>query len=387
MKGHVYKRGKTWTTVLDYGKDPFSGKRQQKSKGGFRTKKEADMYIAKIIVADAKATNSRNLLFHELAEEWFEQYKTIGVKISTIETVQCNIIALNKMMNSTYIKDIDTVFLERLFKNYLVQYKKNTLNGLKGSLSNILKYAVKSKYISQNPLNDFTMPRKPTTIEEAAVPELPKFLEKKELLQLLEHAKKNTHYQIYAMYHVLSYTGIRIGELLALKWEDFDSDNKTLRIYKTLFNRKERFDTYHLLPPKSKTSNRIIDLDLNTIQVLKKLKTVQNEVKLNCENYHDENFIFINLNNRHYGYPSTKRTAIYSLKKDLEACSLPYNLTNHSFRHTHTSLLAEAGVDLISIMNRLGHSKDEITKRIYIHATEKTRADAVSKFAEHMKSV
>ncbi|MCG7346127.1 tyrosine-type recombinase/integrase [Sporosarcina sp. ACRSL] len=62
-------------------------------------------------------------------------------------------------------------------------------------------------------------------------------------------------------------------------------------------------------------------------------------------------------------------------------------LTSHSLRHTHTSLLEEAGVALEQIRDRLGHSDDQITKDVYLHATQETKKEASQKFSELMRSL
>ncbi|WP_342453900.1 tyrosine-type recombinase/integrase [Paenibacillus turicensis] len=62
------------------------------------------------------------------------------------------------------------------------------------------------------------------------------------------------------------------------------------------------------------------------------------------------------------------------------------DLTPHSLRHTHTSLLAEAGVSLEQIMQRLGYSDDKVTKKIYLHMTKPQRKEASQKFSELMKA-
>jgi integrase len=70
----------------------------------------------------------------------------------------------------------------------------------------------------------------------------------------------------------------------------------------------------------------------------------------------------------------------------LKIAGLDQSLTPHSLRHTHTSLLAEAGVGLEQIMQRLGHSDDETTRNIYLHITKPKRKEASQKFSELMRS-
>jgi len=71
----------------------------------------------------------------------------------------------------------------------------------------------------------------------------------------------------------------------------------------------------------------------------------------------------------------------------LAIAKLNPDLTPHSLRHTHTSLLAEAGVALEQIMDRLGHSDDQITKNVYLHVTNEMKKEASQKFAQLMRSL
>jgi integrase len=64
---------------------------------------------------------------------------------------------------------------------------------------------------------------------------------------------------------------------------------------------------------------------------------------------------------------------------------IPYH--PHSLRHTHTSLLAEAGVELLQIMERLGHTDDETTTRVYLHITKDRKKEASQKFGELMRGL
>lgn len=74
------------------------------------------------------------------------------------------------------------------------------------------------------------------------------------------------------------------------------------------------------------------------------------------------------------------------MKRLLKLAGLNQELTPHSLRHTHTSLLAEAGISLEQIMHRLGHSSDRITTKIYLHITKPKRKEASQKFGELMRA-
>lgn len=98
------------------------------------------------------------------------------------------------------------------------------------------------------------------------------------------------------------------------------------------------------------------------------------------------NFIFAKMERQH-GYPIVIKTVQNRMKRLLKLANLNQVLTPHSLRHTHTSLLAEAGVALEQIMDRLGHSDDQITKDVYLHVTQEMKKEASQKFAQLMRSL
>ena len=81
-----------------------------------------------------------------------------------------------------------------------------------------------------------------------------------------------------------------------------------------------------------------------------------------------------------------KRIRFTRLNRILKMAKIEQVITLHTFRHTHTSLLAEAGVELTIIMDRLGHKNDVTTRDIYLHATQSLKTEAVHKFEQLMNS-
>jgi integrase len=94
-------------------------------------------------------------------------------------------------------------------------------------------------------------------------------------------------------------------------------------------------------------------------------------------------YVFANVN-RHPGYPILIKFVENRMARILKMTELNPALTPHSLRHTHTSLLAEAGVPLEAIKERLGHGDDEITERIYLHITNVMKTEAADQFTKHM---
>lgn len=102
--------------------------------------------------------------------------------------------------------------------------------------------------------------------------------------------------------------------------------------------------------------------------------------------YYDQDFAFAKTE-KDMGYPEFIKTIQNRMRRLLRLAGLNEALTPHSLRHTHTSLLAEAGVGIHEIMERLGHQDDEITKRVYLHVTKTMKKEAVQKFRDLMRSL
>ena len=204
---------------------------------------------------------------------------------------------------------------------------------------------------------------------------------------MLKTAHEKGLYSDYLIFTMLAYSGIRIRELCALKWTDIDFVKNTINIIKNYYNANNITTEYILQPPKTIASKRKIELDIIVIDELKKHKEQQDIIKSRIgENYHNENFIFAKID-KNPGYPHYLKFIENRMIRLLKFSNLPSELTPHSLRHTHTSLLAEAGVGLQEIMERLGHIDDSTTKRVYLHVTKTMKKDASQKFSELMKSI
>lgn len=191
----------------------------------------------------------------------------------------------------------------------------------------------------------------------------------------------------YAIFMTIAYTGMRGGELCALKWNDINCEEKTISITKTYYNPTNNTRKFKLLPPKTKSSIRKIEVDDLVIKELENYQAAQNIIKMKYRDiYYDKNFVFAKTD-RLCGYPRYIKLIEDRMTRLLEISNLTSTLTPHSLRHTHTSLMAQAGVSLFEIMERLGHSDDETTKKVYLHVTKTMKKEASQKFSNLMKSL
>jgi len=264
------------------------------------------------------------------------------------------------------------------------EYAYNTVKGINRTGRMIFKKAIELEIVKKDP-TEFTSIKKPIkTIEELEEKQIPKYMEKEELYLFLETAARQGLEMDYLAFLILSYTGMRIGELVCLKWNDINFNENTIRIIKTYYNEKNNSVKYQLVLPKTKGSIRTIVVEDEIIEELKKHKTAQKKaIKLLGDAYYNEGFIFANTERRP-GYPMLIKTVANRL---LKTAGLNQELTPHSLRHTHTSLLAEAGVGLEEIMDRLGHVEDETTRLIYLHVTKELKKEASHKFGQLMRSL
>ncbi len=117
--------------------------------------------------------------------------------------------------------------------------------------------------------------------------------------------------------------------------------------------------------------------------LLKKHKAEQNEIKMRMrDKYHDNDFVFA----RPSGYPEVMKKVEQRMKRLLKIAKIDKQVTPHSLRHTHTSLLVESGVGIKEIQQRLGHTDIKTTMDIYAHMTKKLEEKASQKFSELMRS-
>jgi integrase len=403
MKGHFYKPhckcttkkckcDANWAYIIDVGINPATGKRKQKKKGGFTTKAEAELHAANLMIELKQGTyvEEKNTTFAEFSETWLNIYAGTGkVKVSTINVRKKDVKRLRKYLSYYKMKDITgEIYQGVLFEFKEEGYMKNTLSSINATAKILFKKAIEMGVIKKNPTEFAYVPNDQESVEELeSLEEIAKYLEKDELQLFLDTSEKYGLDGDQTTFTALSYTGLRIGEWCALKWTDIDFDNQEISITKTIYRPNNKVTEYMLLTPKSKTSRRRISITSEVVELLLAHKKEQNEIKMRYRNtYHDKGFVMAQTK-EHPGYPILDKKVRSRMGRLLVMCNLSTELTPHSLRHTHTSLLAEAGAELYEIMERLGHSDDKMTRAIYLHVTKTRKKDTSAKFSELMKSI
>lgn len=392
--------GKAWTFWVDIGPDPKSGKRRQVSKGGFKTLKDAKDAATALIADVQKGTfiKESDILFKDFAKQWLQMYiERTAPKLGTIRLRKYGIKKLLPYLAHLKLKNVT----EDIYQGALNDLKakplsKSTMEGIHATGKMIFDMAVRKKLIREDPTMNTYIKKDPKNViksHEENTDEkflwkktLPKYFEKKELKTFLHATEKYGLFMDDVFFTLLAYTGIRVGELVALKWNDIDFDKRTVLINKTYYNELNNTVEYMLVPPKTEKSNRKITIGRTVIEKLKKYKVQQEKIIGHLgESYNDKGFIFTNVQ-RYPGYPILTKLVKNRMTRLLKKANLNLKLTPHSLRHTHTSLLAAAGVKLEDIKERLGHFDDEMVRKIYLHITDPVKVETSDTFEDFMES-
>jgi integrase len=377
----IYKRGKTWTYCVDVGLDK-DGNRDRVTKGGFIKKQDAIDAAAALTVELSHGTYQQEseVSFKEFSQSWIKLYSTT-VKKSSVRIRQHEVNNLLHYFNNIKLREITKKQYQDALLDLLKRgFAENTIAGIHGTARMLFKKAIELDVIKNDPTKFARPPRKQQTLEDIEhSDDVPKYLEKEDLAIFLRFAHDAGIGEDYTVFLLLAYTGMRAGELCALKWSDIDFENHIVSITKTYYNPSNNLRVYELLPPKTKTAIRQVDTSAKVMNELTLHQARQRKAKMkNRDVWHDLNFVFTL--DRYPGYPIYIKRIEERMSRLLRLAGLPQELTPHSLRHTHTSLLAEAGVGLEEIMQRLGHIDDDTTRRVYLHVTKQMKKEAAHKF-------
>ena len=361
------------------GLDELTGKQRYIRRQGFTSEKAAKNELLKIeylVSTNQYFKDVKSGKFGDVLDEWLALHKET-VKQSTFAIIKGR--ATNHI--KPYFKDmyVDKItlrhcqdFTNRMFKVAPASYKDIT-----NIVKNVLDYALRLDMIKSNPMLYVIKPRKKVDVSETE--KHGNFYNKDELNKFLDTAK-NTNLKKYALFRLLSYSGMRVGECLALTWHDLDFNKKLVSINKTIASIK---GGVIVQPPKTASSNRKVSLDNKTIQILKSWQLEQRKqlFKVGINAMNDKQVIFNNYENSY-----TRDSTVNLWIKDIAKKAKVYPISTHGLRHTHSTLMFASGMDIKQVQARLGHSKIDTTLNIYTHALKERNNNIGDEFAKYMSN-
>lgn len=369
--GSLRKKGDRWYFSIELPAE--NGKRKRIERRGGRTKKEAQekmkLFEAEVLKGEFKEDSK--LTFKEVSDIWFKEHVLLNNTLSTQDTYT---LVLNSRilpeLGDYKIKDITPRVLQDFLNNKKKDdLSKNSIKQIKSIVSSVMKYAVfPLEEIKENPMQYVSLPKIKDKESKLA-------LTMEEYEMILNSLNKEKDAQLKRLIEILFNTGMRVGELNALHWSDIDFENKIIHVKYTIYfiSRQE----CKITPPKTEESVRDIFVNDYVLNLLKKEAVHQKECMLKYgEHYEHSDLVFTRDNGKFFVYKNYIQPLCRLSEK------LGFKFTFHTFRHTHATMLLEAGVSIKQIQERLGHKNIKTTMDVYTKVSNDSKKEVVQKFDE-----
>lgn len=376
IQSYTKNNKKYYKFQLYIGTNQLTGKRQKTTRSGFKTKKEAQLELSRIQLEIERGLFRKKSAdtYQDVYELWLEQYKHTVQESTFVKTKGIFKNHILPLFATYRIDKISVPICQKHLNEWFNKLQKFRM--VKAYASKVLDYAITLEIINSNPMKFLTIPK---NIESPDKEANLNYYTKEQLIYFLKCLEEDNNYKAYALFRLLAFSGMRKGEALALTWEDIDFNILEIRINKAL-SRGESNRLY-VKTTKTKSSNRTIKMDKNTMEILQEFRKRQklDYFKLGYNTDQSKQIVFSNERNEHMQPTKTRKWMVQIQKK--------YNLekiTTHGLRHTHCSLLFEAGASIKEVQDRLGHGDVQTTMNIYAHVSNKAKEEAIQKFANYV---
>jgi integrase len=380
MKGHIRERGKnSWAIILDVGRDPETGKRQQKWHTVHGAKRDAQREMARLLTELASGSYiepSKFLLRHYLGR-WLSDYAKHNISAKTFERyseiIRCHLVPA---LGHHAIAALKPLHIQNSYSKALESGRRRNHSGLSARtvlhhhriLRQALQQAVRWQLLARNPA-DAVEPPRPVRKEMRA-------LDEDETARLLEAASRG---RLHLPILLAVTTGLRRGEILALRWRDIDLESGTLAVRQSL---EETKSGLFFKEPKTQKSRRVIALPELAIDALKRHRVEQAKFRLMLGPAYQVNDLVCCQADGQPFKPRNITNSFWELANRI----LMRGLRFHDLRHSHATLLLKRGVLPKVVSERLGHSTIGITLDVYSHVMPGMQEEAARKVDAALKA-
>lgn len=374
MKGQIRPRGEgSWAIVLDVGHDPITKKRQQKWHTVRGTKRDAQREMTRLLneLRTGVYVEPSKVRVRDYLDRWLADYARASVAPKTFERyaeiVRCH---LAPALGEHPLSELRPLDIQSYYSRALQSGRHDGKGGL--SLRTILHHhrilrqalqqAVKWQLLARNPA-DAVEPPHPRRKEMLA-------LDEPQIAMLLEAARPNRLLHLSVLLAVT--TGMRRGEILALRWRDIDFEPGVLSVRQSLEETKAGLA---FKEPKSEKARRTIALPELAIEGLRRRKADQARVKLMMgRSYEDHDLVCCQDDGRPL-HPTSLTHVFVNLLRRRNLIRVRF----HDLRHSHATILLRKGVHPKIVSERLGHSTVGITLDVYSHVMPGMQEEAARK--------
>lgn len=384
------KNRKLFVGQLSY-TDPKTGKRSRPTVYGKTPKETRDKMKAmeRDIENVIKQRREGKITLGQWLDEWFAKYQNIGdnLKAKSAERQEMTIkLHIKPHIGDNILKKLEPEDIQNLYAKLALNGKKKggglsaqSIRHVHNTLSKALTKAVELKKIKENPVKlsePPTLKSRKVNVNAMTEAHVRTFL----------HAA--TGHRLYAAFMTGFMTGLRRGELMALKWEDVDLDKQTAIIKRSLVTTNAQGPVF--VEPKTDESNRTVPLPADLCAELRRHKVRQAEekaaakvkakehaekfgVEVNPEDYYDDSGLVFRQED---GRRVDPRSFARIFKRLLSKAGLKKTFRVHDMRHTFASIMLKRGVDIKRIQQILGHASPEVTLSTYSHLMDGALQDA-----------
>ena len=320
----------------------------------------------------------KKMLFCDYAERWLYTFKQHSVEDSSFDRYES--VYLTHIRPAFVCCQLGSIRGEQLQKLLLEKSETlsyNMVKKIKLILTELFAYAHSESDIAKNPMHNVKMPKKTLFKPEREIIAL-ESEEVRALEQVAAMKRKNglpliTHANLIVF---LAHTGLRCGELQALKWSDIDFCNKTVTVNKNLSmvcdrdrnGERKNHKKAKIKGTKTTSGNRIVPLNTKAIAALKNLHTIYRKKGICSPN------VVASLNGNMLSNDQLQRV----LHRVLKYAEISKPFTLHQLRHTFATQTLNAGVPITVVSKWLGHANVSVTYNTYIHVLESAETTAVA---------
>lgn len=385
MTGHIRKRGKNWAVVIDLGRDA-NGKRRQRWHTVHGTKDDAERERARLVHEHNTGSyiQPSQITLGEYLLQWLKRRSNSNLTKKTASRYE-------EIITNNLIPNLGKIKLQKLEPGHIeAYYDKMYECGRKDGRGGLSRQTVRHHHnLLHKALND-AVTKKLITFNPAAAVERPvpspserSILTEEEVAHLLLASKRT---RLYLPILIAVTTGLRRGEIFALRWRDVDFDNMRLSVTRSL---EQVNDNLYFKGPKTPAGKRSVALPAITADALREHKVKQARVRLKLGPAYEGNGLICARPDGRPWKPDTFSSDYAEFIKRLPITRVSY----HDLRHSHASHLGRYKVPPKVVSERLGHSSIKTTMDLYSHtfldmqeeaakATDKALRDAMRELGE-----